>query len=201
MGRPKRIEFKNALYHVIHRGCHNKNIFFNERDYLKFLDILDYIINKYHILVKGYCLLGNHYHLIIQTPHANLSEAMRLLNSAYAHYRIKIMNQQGPIFRGRYYATVVQSELYSIKLCAYVHLNPVRHGFTKDINRYRWSSYHAYLGKSCDLKQLSLDSNYKKYLHECFLSDYRYYLENECFISLDDEIGDKALLKNWKMKL
>lgn len=145
MSRPLRIEYEYAFYHVIARGERRDAIFHCDQDKDRFLEKLSETVEKYKLLVHAYVLMDNHYHLLLETPHGNLSEAMHYLNASYGNwfrFKYKIV---GSIFQGRYKAILVEKDEYLKMLSAYIHLNPVRAGIVAEPSLYRYSSY-AYYG-------------------------------------------------------
>ncbi|HJV65762.1 MAG TPA: transposase [Geomonas sp.] len=147
MARPLRIEFEGAFYHVTARGDEQKDIFKSGRDRQRFLEYLLAGIERYGIVVHCYCLMTNHYHLFLQTPLANLSQAMRHLNGSYTTYFNVKRKHVGHLFQGRYRAIVVDADEYAIQLSRYMHLNPVRARIVNAPEDYPWSSYRAYVGE------------------------------------------------------
>lgn len=156
MARPLRLEYEGAFYHVTSRGNERGKIFFSEADYLKFLDYLREAIKKYGIILHGYVLMTNHYHLLIETPEANLSKVMHYLNGSYTTYINIKKSRSGHLFQGRYKAIVVDRDSYLGELSRYIHLNPVRVNIVKQPEEYIHSSYRAYIsGKGQDLVNTS----------------------------------------------
>ncbi len=144
MARPLRIKYEGALYHVTARGNERKKIYFSETDYNKFLEYTAEAEKKYGILLHCYALMPNHYHLLIETPGTNISQAMHYINGSYTTY-INIKNKRsGHLFQGRYKAIVVDKDSYLLELSRYIHLNPVRAGMVKMPQDYPYSSYRAY---------------------------------------------------------
>lgn len=148
MSRPIRIEYAGALYHVTSRGDRRENIFEDGEDRVVFLDILSTVIDRYEWLCHGYCLMDNHYHLIIETRDANLSKGMRQLNGIYTQTFNRHHARVGHVFQGRYKAILVDKDNYFLELNRYVELNPVRAGMVKQPVQWQWSSYRARLGKT-----------------------------------------------------
>ncbi len=146
MTRPLRIEYPGAVYHVTARGTGRQNIFLSDPDRTKFLDRLLMTVNRYNWLCHAYCLMSNHYHLLIETSDGNLSAGMKLLNSAYAQYFNHSHDRTGHLFQGRFKAIVVEKDSYLLELCRYIVLNPVRSGIVKSPNDYKWSSYRQTAG-------------------------------------------------------
>ncbi len=147
MARPLRIEFDGAFYHVTSRGNARQNIYHKPSDYLLFLDTLGEVCNRYNWLVHCYCLMTNHYHLVIETPEGNLSSGMRQLNSVFTQRFNRQRGSSGHVLQGRYKSILVNSEVYYKTLIRYVLQNPVRAKMVLNAGDYHWSSYNAFLGK------------------------------------------------------
>ena len=146
MSRPLRIEYPHALYHVTSRGNARKKIFRDDHDRATFLEVLGSVVDRYHWLCHAYCLMDNHYHLLIETPEANLSKGMRQLNGVFTQAYNRRHRRPGHIFQGRFKGILVEKESYLLELCRYVVLNPVR---AKKVNKpeaWKWSSYRATVG-------------------------------------------------------
>ncbi|MEA3222339.1 MAG: transposase [Thermodesulfobacteriota bacterium] len=147
MSRPLRIEYAGALYHIIARGNEGRPIYKQEGDYQKFLDTLSELPGRYHAIIHGYVLMGNHYHLLIETPKGNITRVMHFLNATYTGYFNKKYKRVGHLFQGRYKGILIEKESYSVSVSRYIHLNPKRAGLVKRPEEYRWSSYPDYIGK------------------------------------------------------
>ena len=148
MGRPVRVEYPGALYHITSRGNEKKEIFLSAEDRTKFLDILRDYHERYGILAHAYVLLDNHYHLILETPRGNLLKVMHGLNGSYTGYFNRKYRRVGHLLQGRYRAILVDKDEYLLPLSRYVHLNPVRAGIVESPEKYPWSSYGGYIGKA-----------------------------------------------------
>jgi REP-associated tyrosine transposase len=146
MSRPVRIEFPDALYHVTARGDRREDIFDDDRDRLSFLETFEHVVCRFNWLCYAWCLMDNHYHLLIQTPDGNLSKGMRQLNGVYTQTSNRRHRRVGHLFQGRFNAILVDSEAYLLELSRYVVLNPVRAGMVKESADWAWSSYRASLG-------------------------------------------------------
>lgn len=145
MARPLRIEYEGAYYHVTSRGNEQKDIFKSDRDREKFLGYLESATERYSAVIHTYCLMHNHYHILIQTPAGNLSQIMHHINGAYTtYYNIK-RKRSGHLFQGRYKAILVDANAYAQELSCYIHLNPVRAGMVAKPEQYKWSSYLSYI--------------------------------------------------------
>jgi putative transposase len=148
MSRPLRIEYPGAVYHIISRGNERREIFLDDEDRLKFIDMLADYHDRLGILTHCYVLMDNHYHVVIETPKGNLLKVMHGLNSGYTGYFNRKYNRSGHLFQGRYKAVIVDKENYLLELSRYVHLNPVRAGMTERPEEYAWSSYAGYIKAS-----------------------------------------------------
>lgn len=146
MARPLRIEFEGALYHVTSRGNEQKPIFLEDRDRSSFLSLLAGVSNRFNWLCHAYCLMENHYHLIIETPDGNLSPGMRQLNGVFTQLFNKRHQRVGHLFQGRYRAVLVERESYLLQVCRYVVLNPVRADLVRSPEAWPWSSYRGTAG-------------------------------------------------------
>jgi len=146
MARPLRIEYPGAVYHITSRGNARQEIFLDEEDRGDFLLILRSVIRRFHWLCHAYCLMDNHYHLLIETPEGNLSQGMRQLNGVYTQAFNRRHGRVGHLFQGRFRALLVEKESYLLELCRYVVLNPVRANRVQEPGRWQWSSYSATAG-------------------------------------------------------
>ncbi len=148
MARPLRIEYEGAYYHITARGNEKRKIYFTKSDYEKFKGYLAEAKKKYGIIIHSYVLMSNHYHLIIQTPEANLSKAMHYINGSYTTYTNIKRNRSGHLFQGRYKAILIDRDNYLLELSRYLHLNPVRAGMINRPEEYPYSSYKTYISGS-----------------------------------------------------
>jgi putative transposase len=149
MARPLRIDYADAYYHVTCRGNERREIFRGDQDRRAFLERVQRSLEIYGVRLHCYVLMSNHFHLVVQTPKANLSEFMRHLNVSYTGYYNRRHQRVGHLFQGRFKAVVVEADSYLLELSRYVHLNPVRVGAVKrkdlreqlaHLRGYRWSS-------------------------------------------------------------
>jgi REP element-mobilizing transposase RayT len=146
MARPLRIEFAGALYHATSRGNRREPIYEDDEDRQLFLATLGEVTGRMNWICHGYCLMTNHYHLIIETPEGNLAKGMRQLNGVYTQASNRRHGRVGHLFQGRYYAVLVDSGAYLLELARYVVLNPVRAGMVDQPDAWPWSSYKAMVG-------------------------------------------------------
>ena len=157
MARPLRIEYPGAHYHVINRGNAGGDIFISERDKEKFFEYLEKAVERYGIIIHAYCLMTSHYHLLIETPLPNLSQAVKWINVSYATYFNRKRNRRGHLFQGRFKSIIVDADEYLKPLSRYIHLNPIRAKMVDKLDSYPWSSYPAYVGKRKPLAWLEID--------------------------------------------
>jgi REP element-mobilizing transposase RayT len=147
MARPLRLEFAGAVYHVMARGHERSSLFREEEDREKFLKLLESISQDEGWQVHAYCLMGNHYHLLIETPKAGLSRGMRSLNGRYTQWFNWRHIRRGHLFEGRFRSVLVQKDRHLLELCRYVVLNPVRARLVERAGDWRWSNYRATSGR------------------------------------------------------
>lgn len=148
MARQLRIEFAGALYHVTSRGDRQEEIYLNDKDRRLFLSEFYVVCKRFNWMVHSYCLMDNHYHLLIETPDGNLSKGMRQLNGVYTQKFNRENKRVGHVFQGRYKSILVQKEAYLLELSRYIVLNPVRARMVRSAKDWPWSSYRATAGLS-----------------------------------------------------
>lgn len=146
MARPLRIEFDGALYHVTARGNARNNIVFDNQDRKKQLELLGEVCGRFNWACYAYCLMDNHYHLLIETPDGNLSAGMRQLNGCYTQHFNRRHRRVGHLFQGRYKAILVEKDAYLLELSRYIVLNPVRARMVKNVTDWEWSSFREMIG-------------------------------------------------------
>ena len=141
MARPLRVEFPGAVYHITARGDRQERIVEDDVDRLTFIDLLGKEVSQQGWVLFAFCLMGNHYHLLLETPEPNLVRGMRRLNGVYTQQFNRRHGRMGHVLQGRYKSIVVDKDTWLRELCRYVVLNPVRVGAAKDPARWVWSSY------------------------------------------------------------
>jgi putative transposase len=146
MGRRRRVQFAGALYHVTTRGNWKRRIFVDDRDREVFLWLLGEVVADYGWLCHAYCLMDNHYHLLLQTPRANLAAGMRDLNGRYARAFLKRHGHSGHLFGPRYHPVLIERQEHLLEVARYVVLNRVRAQLCDSVEQWPWSSYHATAG-------------------------------------------------------
>ena len=157
MARPLRVTFPGAFYHVTTRGNERKAVFKSKRDRERFLEYLESATLRYDACIHTYCLMDNHYHLLLETPSGNLPQIMQHINGAYTTYFNVKRDRSGHLFQGRYKAILVDIDEYAKELSRYIHLNPVRADIVQTPEEYTWSSYRAFIGKQKPAKWLCRD--------------------------------------------
>ena len=157
MARPLRIEFPGAVYHVTSRGNGQADIYLGKSDRLTFLEILENVCRRHNWRCYAYCLMENHYHLVIETPKGDLAKGMRQINGVYTQAFNRHHSRVGHVFQGRYKAILVDKNAYLLEVVRYVLLNPVRAGMTRNASQWHWSSYRAMLGKTAVPDWLAVD--------------------------------------------
>ena len=157
MARPLRIEYPGALYHVTARGNARQDIFLDDEDRRRFLGVLGHVVARFYLRLHAYCLMDNHFHLVVETPKANLSKAMRQLNGVYTQAFNRLHGRVGHVLQGRFKAIIVDRNNYLLELCRYVVLNPVRAKATRKADTYPWSSYQATSGLTSTPSFLTVD--------------------------------------------
>jgi REP element-mobilizing transposase RayT len=148
MSRPLRIQYPGAVYHVMNRGTARQAIFLNHEDYDGFVKTVAEAHRRWGIEVFAYCLMRNHYHFCLRTPGGNLARVMRHIDGLYTQRFNRTHGRDGPLFRGRYKAILVDADAYLAAVVRYIHLNPVGAGVVKMPEEYAWSSQNLYLKKN-----------------------------------------------------
>ena len=148
MARPLRIEFAGALYHVTARGNAREDIYGDDIDRQQFLSLLQSTVTRYDWYCHAYCLMDNHYHLLIETNTPTLSKGMKFLNGTYTQYYNRQHHRVGHVFQGRFKAILVQKESYLLELARYIVLNPVRARRVRSANEWRWSRVDSHCNRT-----------------------------------------------------
>jgi len=143
MARPLRIEYPGAVYHITSRGNERRPIFMDEEDRKTFLTLFCHVNKRYNWLCHAYCLMDNHYHILIETSEGNLSIGMRQMNGVYTQAFNRRHKRVGHLFQGRFKAIVIQKDSHLLEVCRYVVLNPVRAKIVEKPEQWKWSSYRA----------------------------------------------------------
>jgi REP-associated tyrosine transposase len=157
MARPLRVEYSGAFYHVMNRGNAGETLFKSKRDRIKFLEYLESTVDRFSIRIHTFCLMGNHYHLLVETPEPNLSKAIQWLNVSYAVYFNRKHQRNGHLFQGRFKSILVDADEYLTHLSRYIHLNPVRAKMVENPADYSWSSYGSFVRNVKPISWLETD--------------------------------------------
>jgi REP element-mobilizing transposase RayT len=147
MARPYRLQGENCFYHIMSRGDDRKKIYTKPGDYGKFMDYVVKAKERYQFYLYAYCLMANHFHLLLETILPNISQIMHYVKGSYTTYYNIRHHRCGHLFQGRFKSIVVDKDSYFLEVSRYIHLNPVQAGVVQDPAAYGWSSYRGYLGK------------------------------------------------------
>lgn len=186
MGRSQRILYPDAFYHVMNRGGARRLIYQNDDQRLLFLDLLKASGSKFNFEVHAYCLMGNHFHLLVRTPQANLSKAMHWITNRYSRQVNKEMRLDGSLFRGRFKAITVDADNYLAHVSRYIHLNPVKAKICARPHDYTWSSYKAYVDADSRPSWLHVDEVMLRIGLQAKPAHYVSFVENPSMPSLDE---------------
>ena len=157
MARYIRLDYPGTFYHVLSRGNEKREIFHDHRDCARFLDTVDEMVERFKLEVHAFVLMRNHYHLLVRTREANLSRAIQWLGVSYSTWFNRRHQRSGHLFQGRFKSFVIENERYFLALSHYIHGNPIRAGFVKQLSQYRWSSYHTYAHTKHQVPWLTTD--------------------------------------------
>jgi len=206
MARRSRIDIAGH-YHVINRGVEKRKIFLDDKDHRKFLAVINESIPTYNFTLHAYCLMPNHYHLLIETIHENLSSVMRQVNSRYSIYFNKKYKRVGPLWQGRFKSWFVQDENYLRTLIKYIEYNPVKACITKKIGDYIWASRLCLPFLSPDKFSSGLNERELKQIDEIFSAKVSNIDDKSKMIHQKKEIplekyfieGDTIQKRNWNI--
>jgi REP-associated tyrosine transposase len=216
MARPLRLELAGGLYHVTSRGDRREAIYEDDEDRNKWLEILGSTCKRFNWRCHAYCLMDNHYHMVIETAEGNLSKGMRQLNGVYTQYYNIKHDRVGHVFQGRFKGILVERDEYLLELSRYVVLNPIRAKMTKSIGAWTWSSYNAMIGKAIAPPWLSTDwilaqfgkqrktaiTKYINFVREGVgLPSIWNNLQNQIFLGSESFVNNNQLLINKKESL
>ena len=195
MARPLRIEYPGAWYHVMNRGRRSEKIFHDRHDYQAFVDLLEESSKMWNIRVASYCLMTNHYHILVQTPDGNIARSMRHINGVYTQRFNRKHSCDGQLFRGRYKSILVSADSYLLQLVRYIHRNPVKAGIVSKPDDYPWSSHKGYLSVAEKWKWL-----YKEFIFSMLTKNRKEWVKQyRRFVAVEDdeEIAGVLECKKW----
>jgi REP element-mobilizing transposase RayT len=203
------MQYPNAWYHVMNRGRRGEAVFQSKDDYQRFINILLEAVELFSLSISAYCLMTNHYHLLVQTPDANLSRCMRHVNGIYTQRFYAQYGYDGQLFRGRYKAILVGEDRYLLQLVHYIHNNPLRAGIAQSLDQYEWSSHRGYLSKAKKwdwlhkqflLSMLSKDSKFQFKRYRSFMAEdeEKTFLDRMNLKIIPPVLGDNAFVNTIK---
>jgi putative transposase len=207
MARPLRLEFAGALYHVTARGDRKEEIYLDNNDRSECVALLGEICERFNWTVHAYCLMTNHYHLVVETPDANLSMGMRQFNGVYTQRFNRRHARVGHVFQGRYHGVLVQKQTYLLELTRYVVLNPVRARMVDEPGHWPWSSYGAMVGNVQAPTWLAIDwllAQFSAHRNEA-INGYKHFVQegrgaHSPWLSLKHQaiLGDDAFVEKFR---
>jgi REP element-mobilizing transposase RayT len=204
MPRSGRRKSKNGIYHIVLRGINRQTIFEEEDDSIKFLETLKNYKEKSGYKIYGYCLMGNHIHLLIKEEKEDLGIIMRRIGASYVYWYNLKYDRYGHLFQDRYKSEVVEDESYFLTVLRYIHQNPIKAGMVPDVGSYKWSSYIEYIGKKEIVDTdfiLGLFSRDRKKALESFEAFHRISNDERCLdISENKRLTDKIAIEIIKSK-
>lgn len=147
MARKARQKSESGIYHIIIRGINRQSIFEEEEDNKRFLEILEKYKEKSEYKIYGYCLMGNHVHLLLKIEGEAIEQVMRRICGSYVYWYNRKYDRIGNLFQGRFKSEPVEDEAYLLIVQRYIHQNPIKAGLVNSIEEYKWSSYDEYVNK------------------------------------------------------
>jgi REP element-mobilizing transposase RayT len=210
-----RIEFPGAVYHITSRGNDRRDIFLDDDDRRRFLELLGEVVARFGWIVTAYTLMTNHFHLVIETPTPTLSRGMQWLNGSYAAWFNRKYKRWGHLLGDRFHAFLVEKESYYLELLRYVVLNPVRAKLVERPEQYAWSSYRATAGYEAAPEWLQVGEiaalfgaaddwrdNYKAYVDEKLTSEERLFdkVERQIYLGTEEWVASMRKLVESKVR-
>ena len=157
MARPLRLELSGGVYHVTSRGDGREDLYLSDADRQAWLDVFATVCKRFNWVCHAWCQMTNHYHILVETPEANLAQGMRQLNGVYTQRFNRAHARVGHVFQGRYKAILVERDSYLLELARYVVLNPLRAKMVRRLESWPWSSYLATCGQAASPPWLQTD--------------------------------------------
>jgi len=210
-----RVEFPGAVYHITSRGNERRDIFLDDGDRRRFLELLGEVVRRFGWVVTAYTLMTNHFHLVIETPTPTLSRGMQWLNGSYAAWFNRQHNRWGHLLGDRFHAFVVEKESYYLELLRYVALNPVRAKMVERPEQYAWSSFRATAGYEAAPEWLKVGEiaalfgeaenwreNYKDYVDEKLTCEERLFdkVERQIYLGTEEWVASMRKLVESKLR-
>ncbi|MPW26890.1 transposase [Alkalibaculum sp. M08DMB] len=150
MSRQARKKSSTGIYHIMVRGINNENIFLEDEDKEKYIDLLRKMKEVTAINIYGYCIMDSHLHLLVKEGEEYIGDTMKRIGVSYVYWYNKKYKRKGHLFQDRYKSQVVENDIYLISLLRYIHQNPIKAKIVDKIEDYRWSSYNVYISKDKD---------------------------------------------------
>jgi putative transposase len=147
MARYARRKSESGIFHIMLRGINKQSIFEDNEDRERFLNTIERYRKVSEYKIYGYCLMGNHVHLLLKEAGESISDAIKRICSSYVHWYNWKYDRCGHLFQDRYKSEPVEDEIYLLTVLRYIHQNPVKAGLTKTVQEYRWSSYNEYINR------------------------------------------------------
>jgi len=183
----------------MNRGRRGEDIFADDHDYIMFTDLLRETSEIWNVRIVAYCLMPNHYHMLIQTPDANISRSMRHLNGVYTQRYNSRHRCDGQLFRGRYKSILIGTDSYLLQVVRYIHRNPLQAGLVQNLEAYKWCSHRGYL--SIAKKWDWLYKNYMLSLLSKNRTDWLRHYRKWVSVEEDDEVSQKISGVRWPVCL
>lgn len=193
MPRAIRIRFENAWYHVMNRGAARRQIFQSDEQREYFLDLLGQMRASFNVEIHAYCLMSNHFHLLVKTPDPSLSEAMWFLGSTYSRKFNRYNKIDGPLFRGRFKAIVIDAEDYLVQVSRYIHRNPVEAKLVDNPRKFVWSSYAGYRNPGAAQSWLTTHEILRRCGPRSDVGDYCRFVENDSYPSMREFYNSRRI--------
>ena len=197
MPRKQRITYPGN-YHIINRGVEQRNIFLQDEDYNKFLDLLKEMLKKFNITLHTYCLMTNHYHLLIETHKENISQAIQYLNSHYSTYFNRKYKRTGHLWQGRFLSYFLYMDEHPWIVAKYIERNPITAKMVRKISDYPHQSFYLWKHKSERLNLLD-----GSIIFEMTIEEYAQYINSELEESIFNLVytSPKIIKKDGKTKV
>ena len=138
----------------------NFKIYYDKEDYALFLTVLQEACNLFNVTISAYCLMTNHYHLLVNTPEGNISRFMRHVNGVYTQRYNRKHGKDGPLFRGRFKSVLIQEDMHLMGIVRYIHLNPITAKMVNGIKDYKWTRHSIYLKRKSSVEWMDVELSF-----------------------------------------